>query len=102
MKALIATVLLTVSIVNAQEFIECGTDDSLIQSGILLNINSVDTISGIVVFALFPEDTVALGFDTLYTRLTQFGDTAGYGPGEIMNRSSFGKHILNLDVNPGL
>ncbi len=86
----------------AEEWIECGVEDSLGQGGAALNINVSDSLTGIMIFAIFPEDTIALGSDTLWTGLRQMGDTTGHGVGQILLRSSFRKHILTVDVNPGL
>jgi len=86
----------------AQDWLGCALDDSFDTDGLADNINNMDTLNGVAIFACFPEDTITMGSDTLLTRHVEFGDTSKYGPGQILLKSSFGAHILNLKVNPGL
>ena len=83
------------------DWIDCGTPDSL-TGGLATSVFSIDTAKVIHVFVIFPEDTISFGSDSLPTALVNYGDTADYGPAQILSRSSFGKLILNMDVNPGL
>jgi hypothetical protein len=91
------------NLVFAYNFGECGgmADTNLATSEIPTN----DTIHGITVFVIHPEeaDSLDLGSDTLFTWMNNYGDTATeYSPSNILKYSSFGKLIVTFDVNPGL
>ncbi len=69
-------------------FSECGTPDSL--PGLITNLSVIDTAKVIHIFATFPEDVDSMGSDSLFTDMLSFGDTTGYGPPQIIKKSSFG------------
>jgi len=82
------------------DWIDCGGDEDT--SLVAYVISPIDTIKGITIFAIYPEEVDSLGSDTLLTYMPAFGDTAGYTPGQILKRSSFGNLIVTFDVNPAL
>jgi hypothetical protein len=104
MRYAIALFLLVIpNIAIAYDFYECGgiADTNLAT----YLIPTHDTIHGITVFIIHPEeaDSLDLGSDTLFTWMLNYGDTATeYSPSNILRYSSFGKLIVTFEVNPGL
>jgi len=96
----IAFILCLINLAWADDYEgDCGTPDTI--QDLTTTITAIDTAKVIQIFPMFPEDTLQYGSDSLPTALVEYGDTSGYGPGQIFYRSSFGKLILNIDVNPG-
>ena len=97
---IMALLVLLINPLYGFEWDGCGGDaDSSVAS---LVFSPIDTVHGIMVFAIYPEEVDSLGSDTLYTYMHDFGDTSGHTPGQILKNSSFGKLIVTHDVNPGL
>jgi len=95
---IMAIIILFITPLFAYEWIECGGDED---TSLVTSISPIDTIHGINIFAIYPEEIDSLGSDTLFTYMLNFGDTAGFTPGQILKKSSFNKLIFTFNVNPG-